>query len=80
MEMDALNLRVLVNLSGGSGDGLKQLVQTIRTSKYTDRFRVFANVNWNGAGGPDGRRRRGPRWSKRSRMAPSASRSPRISG
>jgi predicted TIM-barrel fold metal-dependent hydrolase len=51
-EMDALNLRVLVNLTGGSGDGLKQLVQTIRTSKYADRFRVFANVNWNGAGGP----------------------------
>ena len=51
-EMDALNLRVLVNLSGGSGDGLKQLVQTIRDSKYPDRFRVFANVNWNGAGGP----------------------------
>ena len=51
-EMDALNLRVLVNLTAGSGDGLRQLVQTIRTSKYQDRFRVFANVNWNGAGGP----------------------------
>jgi uncharacterized protein len=51
-EMDALNLRVLVNLTAGSGDGLKQLVQVTRTSKYQDRFRVFANVNWNGAGGP----------------------------
>ena len=51
-EMDALNLRVLVNLSGGSGEGLKQLVETIRTSHYADRFRVFANVNFNGAGGP----------------------------
>jgi predicted TIM-barrel fold metal-dependent hydrolase len=51
-EMDALNLRVLVNLSGGSGDGLKQLVATIRTGRYADRFRVFANVNFNGAGGP----------------------------
>jgi predicted TIM-barrel fold metal-dependent hydrolase len=51
-EMDALNLRVLVNLSGGSGGDLKQLVQTIRTSKHVDRFRVFANVNWEGAGGP----------------------------
>jgi uncharacterized protein len=51
-EMDALNLRVLVNLSGGSGEGLKQLVETIRTSRYADRFRVFANVNFNGAGGP----------------------------
>jgi uncharacterized protein len=51
-EMDALNLRVLVNLTAGSGDGLRQAVETIRTSKYPDRFRVFANVNWNGAGGP----------------------------
>jgi predicted TIM-barrel fold metal-dependent hydrolase len=50
-EMDALNLRVLVNLSGGSGERLRELVRTIRTSKYPDRFRVFANVNWNGAGG-----------------------------
>jgi predicted TIM-barrel fold metal-dependent hydrolase len=51
-EMDALNLRVLVNLSGGSGDSLKQLVETIRTSRHADRFRVFANVNFNGAGAP----------------------------
>ena len=51
-EMDALNLRVLVNLSGGSGEQLKQLVETIRTSRYPDRFRVFANVNFNGAGAP----------------------------
>jgi predicted TIM-barrel fold metal-dependent hydrolase len=51
-EMDSLNLRVLVNLTAGSGSGLNQLVQTIRTSRYRDRFRVFANVNWEGAGGP----------------------------
>jgi predicted TIM-barrel fold metal-dependent hydrolase len=51
-EMDALNLRVLNNLSGGSGAALKQKVDTIRASPYKDRFRVFANVNWNGAGAP----------------------------
>ncbi len=51
-EMDALNLRVLVNLSGGSGDGLRQAVEVLRGSKYPDRFRVFANVNWSGAGAP----------------------------
>ncbi|HXW08148.1 MAG TPA: amidohydrolase family protein [Vicinamibacterales bacterium] len=51
-EMDALNLRVLVNLSGGSADRLKQNVETIRSSPHEDRFRVFANVNWSGAGGP----------------------------
>jgi predicted TIM-barrel fold metal-dependent hydrolase len=52
-EMDSLNLRVLVNLSGGSGDRLKQSVANVRTSKTPDRFRLFANVDWNGAGGPE---------------------------
>lgn len=56
-EMDALNLRVLINLSGGSGPGLKQKVDTIRNSPYKDRFRVFANVTWNGAGTPEWRDR-----------------------
>jgi predicted TIM-barrel fold metal-dependent hydrolase len=51
-EMDALNLRVLNNLSGGSDpDVVKRKVEFIRSSKYADRFRVFANVDWNGAGG-----------------------------
>jgi predicted TIM-barrel fold metal-dependent hydrolase len=52
-EMDALNLRVMVNLSGGSSDSLRELVQTTRGSRYQDRFRLFANVNFTGAGGPD---------------------------
>jgi predicted TIM-barrel fold metal-dependent hydrolase len=56
-EMNALNLQVLVNLTAGSGDRLRQAVEAIRTSKYPDRFRVFANVNWNGAGGPGWRER-----------------------
>jgi len=52
-EMDRLNLRVLVNLSGGSNPAqVKQRVDFIRASKYPDRFRVFASVAWNGAGGP----------------------------
>ncbi len=52
-EMDALNLRVLVNLSGGSNpEQVKQKVDFIRNSPHRDRFRVFANVDWNGAGGP----------------------------
>jgi predicted TIM-barrel fold metal-dependent hydrolase len=51
-EMDELNLRVLVNLSGGSNpDSVKQKVDFIRASGHPDRFRVFANVAWNGAGG-----------------------------
>jgi predicted TIM-barrel fold metal-dependent hydrolase len=52
-EMDSLNLRLLVNLSGGSDPNVvKQKVDFIRSSKYPDRFRVFAGVDWNGAGGP----------------------------
>jgi predicted TIM-barrel fold metal-dependent hydrolase len=52
-EMDTLNLRVLVNLSGGAGpDQVKQKVDFLRGGKYADRFRVFANVQWDGAGGP----------------------------
>ena len=30
----------------------KQKVDAIRNSPYKDRFRVFANVNWEGDGGP----------------------------
>jgi predicted TIM-barrel fold metal-dependent hydrolase len=52
-EMDAMGLRVLVNLSGSSDPAaVKQKVDFIRSSKYPDRFAVFANVQWEGAGGP----------------------------
>jgi uncharacterized protein len=51
-QMDALNVRVLVNLTAGSGAALKQAVDTIRSSRYPDRFRVFTNVNWDGVGSP----------------------------
>ena len=42
-EMDALNIRVLNNLSGGYGPDLKQRVDYIRGTKYANRFTVFAN-------------------------------------
>ena len=45
-EMDALNLRVLNNLSGGSGAELKQKVDVIRASAHKDRFTVFANLDF----------------------------------
>jgi uncharacterized protein len=52
-EMDALNLRVVIDLSGGSDPArVKDKVDAIRASQYKDRFRVFANVAWEGAGGP----------------------------
>ena len=47
-DMDALNLRVLNNLSGGSGAALKAKVDTIRNSPYKDRFTVFANPDFRG--------------------------------
>jgi uncharacterized protein len=52
-EMDAMNLRVLVNLSGGADPAaVKQKTDFIRGSRYPDRFAVFANVNFDGAGAP----------------------------
>jgi predicted TIM-barrel fold metal-dependent hydrolase len=51
-EMDAMNLRVLVNLSGGADPAqIKQKVDYIRSTPHADRFAVFANVNFEGAGG-----------------------------
>jgi predicted TIM-barrel fold metal-dependent hydrolase len=49
-EMDALNVQVLVNLSGGSGDELREAIETIRNSPYEDRFRLFANIDWSDVG------------------------------
>ena len=42
-EMDAMNIRVLNNLSGGFGGDLKQRVEYIRSTPHADRFTVFAN-------------------------------------
>jgi predicted TIM-barrel fold metal-dependent hydrolase len=45
-EMDALNLQVMVNLSGGTGERLKQTVAAMR-GRYPHRFAVFANLSFN---------------------------------
>lgn len=42
-EMDAMGLRTLVNLSGGFGDQITQKLTYIKSTKYADRFAVFAN-------------------------------------
>ncbi len=55
-EMDALNMAVLVNLSGGSGDELKAAVTNIR-NQAPGRFIVFANIDFDGIDEPD--------WTKR---------------
>ena len=50
-EMDDLNLRVMVNLSGGSGDRLLQNLEFLKNSPHKDRFRLFANVPFGGTPG-----------------------------
>jgi len=50
--MDRLNLRLLVNLSGGSGDKLKQGLEAIRTSPHHDRMVLFAKVDFKDGVGP----------------------------
>src|SRR6266404_3910633 len=44
-EMDTINLRVLVNLSGGTGEELRKTVETMK-GRYPDRFVVFANPSY----------------------------------
>ena len=51
-QMDHLNLRTMVNLSGGSGAGLVAQVQNAK-KKYPGRFVVFANVDWNKVNEPN---------------------------
>lgn len=50
-DMDALNLRVMVNLSGGFGDRLKTAVQSSRAAA-PGRFVVFANLDFSGIDNP----------------------------
>ncbi len=50
--MDANNLRVLINLSGGYGDRLRQGLDAIAKSPHKDRMVLFANVNFEGVGTP----------------------------
>src|SRR5258707_7858053 len=44
-EMDTINLRVMVNLSGGTGEQLKNTVAAMK-GRYPDRFVVFANMSY----------------------------------
>ena len=51
-EMDALNLQVLVNLSGGWGSLLRRGLDTIARSPHPDRMVFFANLDFRGGVGP----------------------------
>lgn len=48
-DMDKLNLAVMVNLSGQSGEALKKSIANIK-STAPKRFIVFANINFSGIG------------------------------
>jgi uncharacterized protein len=48
-EMDALNMAVLVDLSGGSGESLARKVAAY-SARHAGRFVVFANLNFGGIG------------------------------
>jgi predicted TIM-barrel fold metal-dependent hydrolase len=50
-EMDTINLRVLVNLSGGTGEELKKTLAVMK-GRYPDRFVVFANLSYDDLNGP----------------------------
>lgn len=43
-EMDALNMQVMVNLSGGTGERLQQAIAATK-GRYPNRFVVFANLS-----------------------------------
>jgi len=49
--MDRMNMGVLVNLSGGSGERLRRMVEALE-GRHPDRFVVFANVDFDGIGQP----------------------------
>ena len=49
--MDTLNLQIMVNLSGRSGEDLKKSISNIKNN-FPNRFVVFANVDFDGVGTP----------------------------
>lgn len=50
--MDTLNLAIMINLSGRSGEQLKKSVKNV-AEHYPNRFVVFANVDFEGVGSPN---------------------------
>ena len=50
--MDTLNLAIMINLSGRSGEQLNKSVKNV-AEHYPNRFVVFANVDFEGVGSPN---------------------------
>jgi len=54
--MDSLNLRVMVNASGSSGERLAQQIAAVKASRYKDRFVMFTTLNLRDVGPGSGAR------------------------
>ena len=52
-EMDSLNMRAIVNLSGRGGKALKEMMDNINDSGYGDRIFCFTNINIRSIDDPD---------------------------
>jgi uncharacterized protein len=50
--MDANNIRLLVNLSGGTGEQLRRGLAAVAASPHRARLVLFANVDFSGVGTP----------------------------
>ena len=48
-DMDAMNMGIMINLSGGSGERLQKALNNVKDN-YPNRFGIFANVNFEGVG------------------------------
>lgn len=48
-DMDKLNLKVMINLSGGYGSELQKKIDNVK-KQFPNRFIVFANINFDGIG------------------------------
>lgn len=51
-DMDSLNMKVMVNLSGGSGDNIIKGIANVKAG-YPNRFIIFANIEFKGIGEKD---------------------------
>jgi predicted TIM-barrel fold metal-dependent hydrolase len=51
-DMDSLNMKVMVNLSGGSGENIKKGIANVKGG-YPNRFIIFANIEFKGIGEKD---------------------------
>src|SRR5690242_12234116 len=54
--MDPLNLQILVNASGASGDRLVQSIAAIKNTPYKNRMVMFSNINFQNVGPGYGQR------------------------